>query len=198
MLAGLVALKLDVALAGPLLRYLGELVQWNKAYNLTAVRDPAEMVTRHFLDSLVVSPFMAGRVLDIGSGAGFPGIPLALANPALQVTVLDSNGKKARFLRHAKRALALGNVEVQESRAEAYRPELRFDTVTSRAFGTLAEFCRLAGHLMVPGGRLVAMKGKLAAKELSDLPDGFEIQDSHPLQVPGLNEERHAIVITQP
>ena len=194
LLAGLVALKLDPALAGPLLKYLGELVQWNKAYNLTAVRDPAEMVTRHLLDSLSVLPLITGRVLDIGSGAGLPGIPLALANPALHVTLLDSNGKKARFLRHALRALKLKNADVAEARAEQFQPAQPYDTVISRAFASLAEFCTVAGRLCVPGGRLVAMKGKLDPQEVAALPAEFEIKDTRRLRVPGLDEERHAII----
>lgn len=197
LLAGLVALRLDPALAGPLLRYLGELVIWNKAYNLTAVREPAEMVTRHLLDSLAVLPWVSGRVLDVGSGPGLPGIPLAIANPGLQVTVLDSNGKKARFLRHAQRQLALANLDVAEARAEQFAPPAPFDTVVSRAFGSLAEFCERAGRLCAPGGALVAMKGKLARKELAGLPAGFDIQGTHPLRVPGLDEERHAIIISR-
>ena len=197
LLAGLVALGLDPALAGPLLRYLGELVIWNKAYNLTAVREPAEMITRHLLDSLVLLPHVGGRVLDVGAGAGLPGIPLAVANPQLQVTLLDSNGKKARFLRHVQRTLKLDNVEVAESRAEQFAADAPFDTVVSRAFGSLSDFCQAAGRLLADGGSLVAMKGKLERKELAGVPAGFVIQHTHPLRVPGLDEERHAIVIAR-
>jgi 16S rRNA (guanine527-N7)-methyltransferase len=173
LLAGLVGLRLDPALAGPLLRYLGELVLWNKAYNLTAVRDPADMVTRHLLDSLSVLPHVQGRVVDVGSGAGLPGIPLAIANPALNVTLLDSNGKKARFLRHAQRVLPLGNVEVVEARAEAS-----------------------SARLGAPDGRWLAMKGKLDRAELAAVPAGFRVERELPLQVPGLDEERHLIVVS--
>jgi 16S rRNA (guanine527-N7)-methyltransferase len=196
MLAGLLALKLDPALAGPLLKYLGELVIWNKAYNLTAVRDPAEMVTRHLLDSLVVLPHVRGRAVDVGSGAGLPGLPLAIADPALHVTLLDSNGKKARFLRHVQRQLALPNVEVVEARAEAHAPAAPFDTVVTRAFGSLRDFLRSTGGLAADG-RWLAMKGKLEEKELAAVPSGFRVEQAVPLKVPGLDEERHLIICSR-
>ncbi|MGQ0585707.1 MAG: 16S rRNA (guanine(527)-N(7))-methyltransferase RsmG [Gammaproteobacteria bacterium] len=197
LLAGLVALKLDLALAGPLLKYLGELVIWNKAYNLTAVREPVEMVTRHLLDSLVLLPHVEGRTVDVGSGAGLPGIPLALANSALHVTLLDSGGKKARFLRHAQRTLPLTNVEVVEARAEAFAPPARFDTVITRAFGSLRDFLEQTASLGADRGRWLAMKGKLDRKELADLPPGFRIEQEIALKVPGLDEDRHLIIVTR-
>jgi 16S rRNA (guanine527-N7)-methyltransferase len=197
LLAGLVALRLDPALAAPLLRYLGELVLWNKTYNLTSVRDPAEMVTRHLLDSLVVLPHVEGRTIDVGSGAGLPGIPLALARPALPVTLLDSNGKKARFLRHAQRTLPLGNVDVVEARSEAFVPPARFDTVITRAFGSLREFLEQTAALGADRGRWLAMKGKLDRKELADVPPGFRVEQEIQLQVPGLDEQRHLIIATR-
>lgn len=198
LLAGLVALKLDPALAGPLLKYLGELVVWNKAYNLTAVREPAEMVTRHLLDSLSVLKHVAGRVIDVGAGAGLPGVPLAIANPTLHVTLLDSSGKKARFLRHAQRTLALANVEVVEARAEAYTPPAPFDTVISRAFASLGEFLAATARLGAGNGRWLAMKGKLEAKELAEVPPGFRVEQEIQLKVPGLDEARHLIIATHP
>ena len=194
LLAGRLALRLDPALAKPLLKYLGELVLWNKAYNLTAVRDPVEMVTRHLLDSLAVLPHVEGRTLDVGSGAGLPGIPLALANPALHVTLLDSNGKKARFLRHAQRTLPLTNVEIVEARAEKFQPPARFDTIVSRAFSSLEDFLGQTAHLGAEGCRWLAMKGKLDPAELAALPKGFEIGERLALAVPGLDEERHLVV----
>jgi 16S rRNA (guanine527-N7)-methyltransferase len=197
LLAGLVALRLAPALAAPLLRYLGELVLWNKAYNLTSVRDPAEMVTRHLLDSLSILPHVKGRTADIGSGAGLPGIPLAIANPALHVTLLDSGGKKARFLRHVQRALPLGNVEVVEARAEAFEPTARFDTIVTRAFGSLGEFLDLTARLGTEHGRWLAMKGKLDRKELVRVPPGFRVEPEIQLQVPGLDEQRHLIIATR-
>lgn len=193
--AGLAALKLDrPELRKQLLAYLAELEKWNQAYNLTAVREPRDMVTRHLVDSLAVLPFMSGRVLDVGSGAGLPGIPLALANPALKVTLLDSNGKKTRFLRHVQRTLNLKNVEVVESRLEEYQPDAAFNTVVSRAFSSLGEFFDAAVRLCADGGRLVAMKGKLDPKEVGGVPDGVLIKEMRRLQVPGLAEERHVVL----
>ncbi|MDR3419275.1 MAG: 16S rRNA (guanine(527)-N(7))-methyltransferase RsmG [Nevskia sp.] len=185
---------LPAPLSVPLLAYLEELQKWNAAYNLTAVRDPAEMVTRHLLDSLVIAPYVRSPLLDAGSGAGLPGIPLAIAIPELQVTVLDSNGKKARFLRHAVRALGLGNVEVAEARAEDYRPQRPFAAVTSRAFASLADFVRLTDHLVALNGDWLAMKGKLDDQELQHLPAGVGIVDIKTLKVPGLDEQRHLVI----
>lgn len=195
LLAGLAALRLDQALAGPLLRYLGELVQWNKAYNLTAVRDPAEMVTRHLLDSLAVLPHVSGRVLDVGTGAGLPGIPLALANPELHLGLLDSNGKKTRFLRHASRALALNNVEVIEARAEKHVAAQPYDCIVSRAYASTADFLKTTSTLAASDGRWIAMKGKLDPKELAEIPPAYVLAETVRLKVPGLDEERHLLVI---
>ena len=195
LLAGLVALRLDTALAAPLSRYLGELVLWNKAYNLTAVRDPAEMVTRHLLDSLVVLPHVAGRIVDVGTGAGLPGVPLAIANPGLHVTLLDSNGKKTRFLRNVQRVLGLGNVEVVEARAETWAPAQPFDQVVSRAYASIADFVTTTGQLCAPGGRWLAMKGKLDPGEIAALPAGFALEQTVKLEVPALHEDRHLLKI---
>lgn len=197
LISGLVALKLDPALATPLLKYLGELVIWNKAYNLTSVREPADMVTRHILDSLVLLPFVRGSLVDAGSGAGLPGLPLAIAKPDLAVTLLDANGKKTRFLRHALRQLGLKNVDVAESRAEAYRPAAPFGQVASRAFGSLREFLDATATLGAPDGQWLAMKGKLDPAELKDLPPGFRIMDTPRLAVPGLAEDRHLVIVSR-
>lgn len=177
-----------------MLDYLDELARWNRAYNLTAVRDAADMVTRHLLDSLAVLPLLRGRVLDVGSGAGLPAIPLALAHAPLAVTALDSNGKKARFLRHVQRSLAIANLDVVESRVEDFSPHAPFDFVVSRALAPLAEFFDLTRHLLAPSGQWVAMKGKLGRTELERLPAGIEIREIRRLHVPGLNEERHAVI----
>lgn len=192
--AGLAALGLPAPLSIALLAYLDELQKWNAAYNLTAVREPGEMVTRHLLDSLVMHPYVRGPLLDVGSGAGLPGIPLAIARPELQVTVLDSNGKKARFLRHAVRALKLGNVKVVEARVEDYQPARPFAAVTSRAFASLRDFFSLTAHLLAADGQWLAMKGKLDPQETQDLPAGVGIVDIKPLQVPGLAEARHLVI----
>jgi len=201
---GLAALSLDAALAEPLLRYLGELEKWNRAYNLTAVRDPAEMVTRHLLDSLVLIrggetrfTLPATRLLDVGAGAGLPGIVLAIARPQLQVTVLDSNGKKARFMRHAVRTLGLDNVEVVEGRAEDLEAEAPFPAVVSRAFASLADFVRLTDNALAADGQWLAMKGKLSDSETKDIPGDVKILDIHRLDVPGLAEARQLVVATR-
>jgi 16S rRNA (guanine527-N7)-methyltransferase len=177
-----------------LLAYLAELQKWNSAYNLTAIRDPGEMVTRHLLDSLTLLPHVRGRVLDVGAGAGLPGIPLAIARPELQVTVLDSNGKKARFMRHAVRTLGLANVEVAEARVEAFASAQPFDTIVSRAFAAIADFFAQTAHLLAADGQWVAMKGKLDAQELAAVPARIQIRETHRLRVPGLDEDRHAVI----
>lgn len=193
---GCIALRLDVSpvAQASLLRYLEELARWNRAYSLTAIRDPAEMVTRHLLDSLAILPLLHGRVLDAGSGAGLPAVPAALAAPGLRITALDSNGKKARFLRHVQRELAIANLEIVEDRVERFRPPEGYDFVVSRAFASLAEFFGVSRHLLAGSGQWVAMKGKLAREELEAVPAGIEIREMRRLQVPGLNEERHAVV----
>lgn len=192
---GLAQLGLPAGLAAPLLAYLDELVRWNAAYNLTAVRDPQQMVTRHLLDSLAVLPYVRGRLLDVGAGAGLPGLVLALARPELEARLIDSNGKKARFMRHAVRQLGLRNVEVLEGRVEAL-PDSPHDVIVSRAFAALGDFCRLTRHLLAPGGQWLAMKGKLETQELAGLPADITIRETHRLTVPGLQEDRHLVIAT--
>ena len=195
--AGLATLGLDAALAPPLLSYLALLDRWNKTYNLTAIRDRRAMVSLHLLDSLAMHPFVRdiGDLADLGSGAGLPGIPLAIAVPTLQVTLVESNGKKARFLREAVRTLRLGNAQVAESRAEALDRPGAFDAITARAMATLADLLGAGGHLLRPGGRLLAMKGALPEAEIAALPAGWRVQATHPLAVPGLDAERHLVVV---
>jgi 16S rRNA (guanine527-N7)-methyltransferase len=200
---GLQELELDCgALHAPLMRYRDELAHWNAAYNLTAVRDPAEMVTRHLLDSLALLPALHDvpitRLLDVGSGAGLPGIPLALARPEWHVTVLDSNGKKARFLRHAVRTLALAHVEVVEARAEAHAPAEPYDAIVSRAFGALGEFITATADLLAPGGHWLAMKGRLDDNERAAIPPFVSEPRVVRLPVPGLREERHLVIVRRP
>jgi 16S rRNA (guanine527-N7)-methyltransferase len=174
-----------------LLAYVDLLVRWNQAYNLTAVRDPAEMLSKHLLDSLAILPFVAGpSVADVGTGAGLPGIPLALARPDLRFTLIDSNGKKTRFVTQAMAELKLGNVTVVQARTEAWRPAAPFPQVVSRAFASLGDFAKLAGGLAEPGGRLLAMKGTDPEDEKAALPAGFRVLAVHPLKVPGLDAER--------
>ncbi len=198
---GLQALGLSASLEAPLQAYLHELAKWNASYNLTAVRDPAQMVTRHLLDSLALLPALDGlpiaRLLDVGSGAGLPGIPLALARPHWRVAVLDSNGKKARFLRHAVRTLALRNVEVIEARVEAHQPDRLYDAICARAFSALGEFCSLTEPLLAERGHWLAMKGRLDDNELAALPPFVCVPRAVRLDVPGLYEERHLVIASR-
>ena len=197
--AGLEALGLPAALAAPLLAYLALLARWNATYNLTAIRDPRDMVAKHLLDSLAMQPFVRGlrTLADLGTGPGLPGIPLAIATPALQVTLVESNGKKARFLREAARQLGLGNVQVAESRIEAFRPGTHFDAITARALATLPLILELGGHLPGPAGRLLAMKGVVPDEEIATLPAGWRLAAVHPLRVPGLDAERHLVEVAR-
>ena len=195
--AGLRALHLDPALAEPLARYLALLLRWNAAYNLTAIRDPREMVTKHLLDSLAMAPFLVSisTLADLGTGAGLPGIPLAIAVPELRVTLVESNGKKARFMREAVRTLGLGNAEVVESRIEALDRPGAFMAITARALATLPQILSLGGHLLAPDGVLLAMKGARPDDEIAALPAGWTLREVHPLSVPGLGAERHLVVV---
>ena len=194
--AGLAALGLDPALAMPLLAYLALLDRWNRTYNLTAIRDPREMVGKHLLDSLAMHAYLgAGSLADLGAGAGLPGIPLAIAKPALRVTLVESNGKKARFLREAVRTLGLANARVAESRAESLDEPGAYDAITARALATLPLIIELGGHLLKPGGRLLAMKGTVPNDEIAGLPAGWRVETVHPLTVPGLAAERHLVVV---
>ena len=177
-----------------LLDYVELLMRWNAAYNLTGVRDPADMVTRHLLDSLAVAAYVQGDSLaDLGSGAGLPGIPLAILEPARQHVLIDSNGKKTRFLREAVRTLALDNVRVEQSRVEDARGQ--FDCITARAFATLTDMLALGGHLLAPNGVWLALKGQLDKEEILGVPAGFQVTDVHPLAVPGLGAARHVVII---
>lgn len=193
---GLAAMSLPADLAGPLLQYLALLDRWNKTYNLTAIRDPGQMVTRHLLDSLAMAPFFStGTLADLGTGPGLPGIPLAITHPGLQVTLVESNGKKCRFMREAVRKLALANARVAESRAEALDEPGAYDNLTARAMDTLAGIIAVGGHLLRPGGRLLAMKGVVPHEEIAALPAGWQVESITPLQVPGLVGERHLVVV---
>jgi len=185
--------------AARLSAYLALLGRWNRAYNLTAVRDPADMVTRHVLDSLAVLPHLgAGTLLDVGSGAGLPGLVLALARPELEVTLLDSSLKKTRFLRQALAELAVANARVAQARMQEYRPPRSFDMVISRALGRLADLYRDARHLVAPGGRLLFMKGTRPDDELAVLDDAWGAPRVVRLEVPRLAAERHLIWLERP
>jgi len=195
---GLTQLGLDLpdAVQAKLLQFIALLAKWNRAYNLTAVREPAAMLPRHLFDSLAVLPHLQGpRVLDVGSGAGLPGIPLALARPDMQFTLLDSNGKKTRFMTQAVTELGLPNVSVVQSRVEDYRAPVSFDTVITRAFAAVAEVVAATGRLCAPQGQLLLMKGAYPITELEALPPGYTLREAIRLQVPGLDAERHVLVI---
>jgi 16S rRNA (guanine527-N7)-methyltransferase len=179
-----------------LLEYLALLEKWNQVYNLTAIRDVDKMVSGHLLDCLAVVPYVSGaRVLDVGSGAGFPGIPLAVAKPDIQVALLDSNHKKAAFLRQAVAELQLKNASVVCERVESWHAAEKFDCIISRAFAEIAEFVSLSAHLLAPGGVLAAMKGVHPYEEVRRLPRDFRVMYVHRLAVPGLAAERHLILI---
>jgi 16S rRNA (guanine527-N7)-methyltransferase len=176
--------------------YLVLLAKWNKVYNLTAVRDEEKMVSHHVLDSLAVLPHVKGaRLLDVGSGGGLPGIPLAIARPDLHVALLDSNQKKTAFLQQVAIELGLKNVEVVQQRVEEYQPAALFDIVISRAFADLGEFVSLARHLLAPGGQFAAMKGINPHEEVAHLPAGISVQQVLPLAVPGLDAQRHLLLL---
>jgi 16S rRNA (guanine527-N7)-methyltransferase len=180
-----------------LLDYLALIVKWNRVHNLTAVRESAKMVSAHLLDCLaVVSHLEAGTVLDVGSGAGLPGIPLALMWPQAHVTLLDSNHKKATFLKQAAIELGLNNVNVVCERIEKLQSQTPFDLVISRAFSALPDFISCAGTHCAAQGTIAAMKGVFPHEELAQLPPGFKLSRVQPLSVPGLHAERHLVLIT--
>jgi len=195
---GLAALSLDLSdhVQHQLIDFLHLLVKWNRAYNLTAVRQPEQMVTRHLLDSLVIGPYIQGpRILDVGTGAGLPGIPLALAYPDYQFTLLDSSGKKIRFVTQAVAELGLVNVDVVQSRVEAYQPASRFDTVTARAYSSIEELVKQTAHLLADGGQYLVMKGAYPVAEVEAMPAGYHLEAIHQLQVPRLDAQRHLLVV---
>lgn len=180
-----------------LLDYIALLTKWNTAYNLTAVREPRAMIGYHLLDSLSVLPHVTGQhIIDVGTGPGLPGIPLAIACPERQFMLLDSNGKKTRFCLQAAGELGLTNVAVTRLRVEHYRPSQTFDTVISRAFATLGDFVSGAGHLVSVPGRMLAMKGALSHTETAAMPAGFRIDATYALQVPCVDGDRNLVEIT--
>ncbi len=178
--------------------FLALLAKWNRTYNLTAIRDPEQMITHHVLDALSVLPHLpprAARVLDVGSGGGVPGVPLAIARPASRFVLLDASQKKGAFLRQAAIELGLANVEAVTVRAEDYAPAAPFDVVISRAFSDLATFARAGLRVLAPGGRLLAMKGAVPHEEIAALPPGVRVVATPALVVPGLDAARHLVVM---
>jgi 16S rRNA (guanine527-N7)-methyltransferase len=194
---GLSEMGLDLAapVRKKLLTFLELLEKWNRAYNLTAVRDPEQMVPRHLLDSLTVLPYLQGpRVLDIGTGAGLPGIPLALARPDLEFTLLDSNAKKTRFATQALHELGLKNVSVVQERVEKFHPETKFDTLIARAFASIPDMLAASRHLCAPRGRFLVMKGVFPQEELAAVTDGYRSEVTA-LRIPGLDAARHLVIL---
>lgn len=180
-----------------LLGLVDELELANAQFNLTAIRDRFGMLQKHVLDSLTLQPYLRGiRVADIGTGPGFPGLPLAVVNPRRSFTLIEATGKKARFVEQTAQRLNIDNVQVVHSRAETYRPFELFDTVAARALSSLADFAAYAGHLCAPDGRLLAMKGKRPDEEISALPKSFRVIAVHRLKVPGLDDERHLVELS--
>jgi 16S rRNA (guanine527-N7)-methyltransferase len=197
--AGLEALALPAAAAPALLDYLALLNHWNRTYNLTAIRDPGQMLVKHLFDSLAIAPHVpAGRLADLGTGPGLPGIPVAIVRPDVEVALVESNGKKARFLREAVRRLALApRVRVLEMRAEAVAEPGSFDAITARALDRLAGIIAVGGHLLAPHGRLLAMKAARVDEEVAELPAGWRLESVRPLTVPGLDAERVLVVVAR-
>lgn len=195
---GILELGLEERLGGDelLMEFVTELMNWNRVYNLTSVRKPTDIITRHILDSLSVLDHLHGsRILDIGTGAGLPGIPLAIACPEREFVLLDSSSKKLRFVQQTLGILELGNVELANARIEDYQPEVPFDTIICRAFSDLPEYYRQASRLCRPDGRLLAMKGVYPMTEIECLQDIGVQADVIPLKVPGLDAERHVVVM---
>ncbi len=199
--ADALSLSLTEAQVEQLLAYLALLAKWNAVYNLTAVRDPQQMLTQHLLDCMAALPAYAGakRVLDVGSGGGLPGIVLAIwaqqAEPQMQVHMIDTVHKKTAFLTQVKAELELSNAEVHTGRVEQLSDEKKFDVITSRAFAELKDFVEWSGHLLEEGGQMIALKGQaeVSDKELAALPEGWAREKIQRLQVPGLGAERHLV-----
>ncbi len=190
-------LSLDEAIQDRLLHFLNLMRKWNRVYNLTSRKDMDNMVARHLLDSLALVPHLKGsRLVDVGSGAGLPAIPLALACPEKQFVSLDCVTKKGRFRTQAMIELGLKNMEVVTSRVEAYQPEVGFDSVVSRAFATISDMLAVSGHLVADDGVFLAMKGVYPEEELADIPAQFRVEVVHELQVPYLSAARHLAVVT--
>jgi len=191
---GRMKLQITPPVQSRLLAYVSLLVKWNQVFNLTAIHDPQQMVIRHLLDSLSLVPYIRGpRLVDVGSGAGLPGIPLALVFPEHEVVLLDSQAKKIRFITQVVADLGIPNILIAHTRVEDYHPQQMFDTVISRAFATLMEFAGATQHLCRGGGYMLAMKGKFPQNELDEIHKTGRKIDVIPVQVPGLDAQRHII-----
>jgi len=194
--AGLAALGLNAGFSAKLMAYLELLLRWNKAYNLTAIREPGDMLRKHLLDSLAMHRFFTqDNLADLGTGPGLPGIPLAIIRPDAEIGLVESNGKKTRFLREVVRQLALSNVTVFESRAETLARDGHYRAITARAMDRLAGILAVGGHLLAADGVLLAMKGPQVQDEIAELPADWQVNAVHALTVPGLDAERQLVVI---
>ena len=190
-------IALDAGQGAALLALVDLLEAGNSRFNLTAIRDRLGMLRKHVLDSLSLQPYLRGsRIADIGTGPGFPGLPLAIVNPERRFTLVEATGKKARFVEETVERLRLSNVHVAHARAESYRPFELFDTVAARALASLADFTAYAGHLCAPDGRLLAMKGKRPDEEIAAIPKAFRLIAVHRLKIPGLDDERHLVELS--
>ncbi len=192
----LLPFSLSVGLVPRLVEFVQLLHKWNATYNLTSVRDMRQMLTRHIMDSVIIHPYLQGnQVLDVGCGAGLPGIPLAIINPDRNFTLLDSNNKKTRFVKQAKLELQLDNITVVTERIEQYRPETGFDTIVARAFSSIENLVAGIQHCMLPHSIILAMKGTYPLAELDTIPQGYNLDKVEPLNVPGMDAERHLVIL---
>lgn len=187
---------LDEKQQAMLIEYVDLLNKWNKTYNLTAVRKPEQMVTRHLLDSLSICPYLRGKyILDVGTGAGLPGIPLAISFPDRHFTLLDSNNKKTRFVTQAVSELELSNVDVVQSRVENFQSAELFDTIITRAYSAIGEMVEQTSHLLASGGIFLAMKGTNPIAEIDEMSSNYTVSENYVIKVPGLEEKRHLLEI---
>lgn len=194
--AAALGVALDAAQAQRLLRLLDELVLWNRSYNLTAITERGAMIRAHLLDSLAALPDLHGeRIADVGTGAGFPGLPLALSSPHLRFTLIDATAKKIRFVAHAARELGLSNVSAVQARVETLRPDPPFDTVLARACAALPELLQRVAVLCGPASRVVALKGRYPAAELAALPERWRLLGARAVRIAGLDAERHILTL---
>lgn len=189
-------LTVNEATSKKLVEYVLLLHKWNQVHNLTSIRDPLQMISRHIIDSLSIAPYLQGpNILDVGTGAGLPGIPLALTHPELCFSLLDSNGKKTRFLTHVLQTLMLTNIDIISVRVEKYHPKICFNSIVSRAFSQLNEFLQKTKHLCCENGLFLAMKGQYPTEEIAVLDPHFKLISTQSLNIAGLDEKRHLLII---